>query len=75
MRNKAFFMANSSGQLLIVAALAIAILIASTTIYVYELSGERQSAEDFFISNCVFAVKQGSRNAVISALANASNYD
>ncbi|MGB9960213.1 MAG: hypothetical protein ACPLKQ_06815 [Candidatus Bathyarchaeales archaeon] len=73
MRNKAFFRANCSGQLLIVAALAIAILISSTTIYVYELSGERQNGEDFFISDFVFAVKQGSRNAVISALANASN--
>jgi len=73
MKSKAIFRANSSGQLLIVAALAIAILISSTTIYVYELSGERQSAEDFFMSNFVLAVKQGSRNAVISALANASN--
>lgn len=73
MRKKAFFRANRSGQLLIVAALAIAILMSSTTIYVYELNGERQSVEDFFLSNCVFALKQGSRNAVISALANASS--
>jgi hypothetical protein len=73
MKSKAIFRANSSGQLLIVAALAIAILISSTTIYVYELGGERQSAEDFFMSNFILAVKQGSRNAVISALANASN--
>jgi hypothetical protein len=73
MKNKAIFRANTSGQLLIVAALAIAILISSTTIYVYELSGERQSAEDLFMSNFILAVKQGSRNAIISALANVSN--
>ncbi|MGB9853857.1 MAG: hypothetical protein ACPLRY_03500 [Candidatus Bathyarchaeales archaeon] len=73
MKNKAFFRAKSSGQLLIVAALAIALLISSTTIYVYELSGERQNGEDLFISNFILAVKQGSRNAVISALANASS--
>ncbi len=73
MKNKVRFRANSSAQLLIVAALAIAILISSTTIYVYELSGERQDAENLFISDFILAIKQGSRNAVISALANASN--
>ncbi|MCS7114248.1 MAG: hypothetical protein RMJ15_02195 [Nitrososphaerota archaeon] len=62
--------ANGSGQLLIVAALAIAILISSTTIYVYELSRERQSVEDAPLGDFILAVKQGTRNAVISALAN-----
>lgn len=62
--------ANSSGQLLIVAALAIAILISSTTIYVYELSGERQGVEDASLDDFILAVKQGTRNAVISSLAN-----
>ncbi|MEM3699471.1 MAG: hypothetical protein QXL57_01180 [Candidatus Bathyarchaeia archaeon] len=63
---------KSSGQLLIVAALAIAILISSTTIYVYELSREKTVAQDRLTSEVVFAIKQASRNAVISALANAS---
>ena len=67
------FRAKSSGQLLIVAALAIAILVASTTVYVYELAGEKQNTEDHSLSDFVLALKLSSKNAVISALANASN--
>jgi hypothetical protein len=63
---------NSSGQLLIVAALAIAILISSTTIYVYEVSREKTATQDQLIAELVPAIKQSSRNAVISSLANAS---
>ena len=65
--------AKSSGQLLIVVALAIAILISTTTAYVYEVSREKPSStQDYPIAELIQAVKQGSRNAVISALANAS---
>lgn len=67
------FQANSSGQLLIVAALAIAILISSTTIYVYEVSQETSSQDYSSISNFVQAIKQSTRNVMISALANVSN--
>jgi len=67
------FKANSSGQLLIVAALAIAILISSTTIYVYELSREANSANAQSISNFILALKQSTRNTMISSLANVSN--
>lgn len=67
------FRAKSSGQLLIVAALAIAILVASTTVYVYELAGEKQSIEDYSLSDFVLALKLGSKSAVIGALANVSN--
>jgi hypothetical protein len=66
------FRAKSSGQLLIVAALAIAILIASTTMYVYELTEEKQAPQDTAIGEVVLAIKTGLRNTVISALANAS---
>jgi hypothetical protein len=65
--------ANNSGQLLIVAALAIAILISSTTIYVYELSKEVNSEDYSSISNFILALKQSTRNAMISSLANVSN--
>lgn len=65
--------ANSSGQLLLVAALAIAILISSTTIYVYELSKETNSTYTSPISNSILALKQSTRNTMISSLANASN--
>ena len=64
------FGAARSGQLLIVAALAIAILIASTSIYVYELTTQKQSAEDGSIVELALAVKTGLRNAAVSALAN-----
>jgi hypothetical protein len=63
---------NSSGQLLIVAALAIAILISSTTIYVYEVSREKTAKQDQLIAEFILAIKQSLRNAVISSLANAS---
>jgi len=64
--------ANDSGQLLIVAALAIALLISSTTIYVYELSGERNEDTSSF-SDFVLSLKQTTQNAMISSLANISN--
>jgi hypothetical protein len=63
---------NSSGQLLIVASLAIAILISSTTIYVYELSMEKTAKQDQLIAEFILAIKQSSINAVMSSLANAS---
>jgi hypothetical protein len=69
------FRANSSGQLLIVAALAIAILISSTIIYVYELSKETNGTYDLPISIFVLSLKQATKNAVISSLANISNGD
>jgi hypothetical protein len=65
--------ANSSGQLLIVAALAIAILISSTTMYVYELNRETNSEDYSSITNFILATKQSTRNAMISSLANVSN--
>jgi len=67
------FQAESSGQLLIVAALVIGVLISSTTIYVYELSKETNSTDASSISNFVLALKQSTRNTMISSLANVSN--
>ena len=66
------FRANSSGQLLIVAALAIAIIISSTTIYVYELSKETNSGENRSISDLILASKQSTKNTMISSLVNIS---
>ena len=65
--------ANSSGQLLIVAALMIAILISSTTIYVYQLSRETNSTHSYPISDIILALKQSTKNTMISSLANVSN--
>jgi hypothetical protein len=63
---------NSSGQLLIVAALAIAVLISSTAIYVYELAHESVTSETRGVGILVLALEQTTRNAVISSLANIS---
>ncbi len=68
------FRRNSSGQLLIVAALAIAMIISSTTIYVYELSKETNSTHASpSISNFIIALKQNTKNTMIGSLANISN--
>jgi hypothetical protein len=67
------FSVDRSGQLLIVAALAIAILISSTTAYVYELSKESGNPQNQSIGDLALALKQSTRNAIISSLANASN--
>jgi len=67
------FRANSSGQLLIICALTIAVLISSTTIYVYELNKETNSTDTPSFSNFILALKQSTRNTMISSLANISN--
>lgn len=71
-KSKRKFKANSSGQLLIVAALAIAIIISSTTIYVYELSKETNSTDSCSISDVILALKQSIKKTMISSLANIS---
>lgn len=64
---------NCSGQLLIVAALSIAVLISSTTIYVYELGRETTHSLSQPMNDFVIALKQGTRNTLISSLVNVSN--
>lgn len=67
------FRKNCSGQLLIVASLAIALLISSTIVYVYEVSNAKNGNFTPFIDDLVYVSKQSVRNTVISSLANASN--
>ena len=64
---------NSSGQLLLVAALAIALLVSSTTVYVYELSKETNADSSSPITDFVFALKQSVFNTMIGSLANISD--
>jgi hypothetical protein len=64
--------ANSSGQLLIIAALAIAILISATTVYVYELGNETDGIDTESLSDFILALKQSARNTMIGSLANIS---
>ncbi len=70
--HKKSFRRNCSGQLLIVAALAIALLISSTTVYVYEVSKEPVTDESTQLSLYLPGLKQSTRHTVISSLANIS---
>jgi len=65
--------ANSSGQLFIVAALTIAIIISSTTIYFHELNEKSNSVHHYPVIDAVLALKQSAKNTVISSLSNISN--
>lgn len=73
MRKPHSLKSNTSGQLLIVAALAIAIIISSTTMYVYELTNYTNESNGQPIVDLALAIKQSTRNAMISSLANVSN--
>jgi hypothetical protein len=66
------FGASRSGQLLIVAALAVAIIISSTTLYVYDVSRQTGTANSQSLSELILALKQASRNTLVSSLANTS---
>jgi len=65
--------ANRSGQLMIVAALAVAVLIASTGTYVYEVSKSGNTGEAEGLDGVVLALEQCVRNAVAGSLSNVSN--
>jgi hypothetical protein len=65
------FRRETSGQLLILSALAVAILITSTLSYVYELDRQVTYEEDS-VSGLILSLKQASRNTVIGSLANIS---
>lgn len=70
--SKRRFRTNSSGQLLLVAALTIAILISSTTIYIYELSKKPNNIRSYPTNDTILALKQSTKNTVVSSLANIS---
>jgi hypothetical protein len=64
---------SNSGQLLTVAALAIAVLISSTTMYVYDLSKDTNNTDTLPVGDFVFVLRQSTKNTIISSLANVSN--
>jgi hypothetical protein len=67
------FRTNSSGQLLIVAALAVALLISSTTLYVFELSDGNTNAYSESFNDLILSLKQSIKHTMISSLGNVSN--
>ncbi len=64
---------NSSGQVLIVAALAIAFLISATIVYTYQTSQVASTGQPFTAQDFIRNVKLGSRNLIIGCLVNVSN--
>ncbi len=59
---------NRSGQVLIIAALAVALLISSTIVYTYQTSRVTNVSQPFAVQDFVRNVKLGSRNLVIGCL-------
>ena len=66
------FRRNRSGQVLILAALAIAFIISSTIVYTYQNSRALHVEQPFSTEDTVRIVKSGSRNLIIGSLANIS---
>ncbi len=65
MRN---FKSNRSGQVLIIAALAVALLISSTIVYTYQTSRVTNVSQPFSVQDFARNVKIGSRNLMIGSL-------
>lgn len=63
---------KSSGQILIVAVLIIALLLLSTELYVYEFGATVDEANPNSFSDSIFAIRLGSQHVVIGSLANVS---
>lgn len=62
-----------SGQMVVVSALAIALIITSTAMYIYELNGNSIKSNSPMINYFLQFIRIGSKHAVISALANITN--
>ena len=61
---------RNSGQVLVVAALAIAVIICSTTVYVYETARSTNNSYPTFLNEFVLAIRHGTKNVLVSSLAN-----
>jgi hypothetical protein len=63
---------NSSGQILIVAVLIIALLLLSTELYVYEFGATVNESSPNSFTDSIFTIRLGSQHVVIGSLANIS---
>ena len=59
-----------SGQTLVVSSLVIALIMISTSAYVYELAGDFESTDVYPLNDYMQSVKLGTKNVVVGALAN-----
>ncbi len=61
------------GQVLVVAALAIALTILSVQSYLYSLSKQRITPQNDYLSEYLLSIKQGSKHTIAASLVNISN--
>lgn len=59
-----------SGQVLVVSALVIALIIISTATYIYDLNSDTSDNETSLLNNYIQAIMLGSKHAIVSALVN-----
>ena len=64
---------RDSGQVILIAVLAMALILLSAQVYVFEVQMSTIDFDSNLFSDYVYAVKLGSRNAVLGSLANISN--
>jgi hypothetical protein len=63
---------RSSGQIIVIAALIIALIIISTELYVYELGNTTAEANNDSFNDYILAIRLGSQHIVTGSLANVS---
>ena len=63
----------NSGQVLVIAALAVALIISSTVTYIYEVGRTVNEESSTSLYDFIFNMELGSKHAVVSSLANISN--
>ena len=66
-------MKNRRGQVLVVAALAIALTILSVQYYLYDLSKQKLTPQNDYLSDYIISIKQGTEHIVTASLINISN--
>ncbi|MEM2102390.1 MAG: hypothetical protein QXM22_02615 [Candidatus Bathyarchaeia archaeon] len=62
-----------SGQIIAISALVIALIMTSTAMYIYELSGNISDADAYLLNDYVGLIKLGSKHVITGALANITN--
>lgn len=62
-----------SGQIIVVSALVIALIMTSTAMYIYELSGNIGDTDSYVLNDFIRSIELGSKHAMICALANITN--
>jgi hypothetical protein len=62
-----------SGQIIVVTALLIALIITSTATYIYELSSNVGDSDQYTLNDLIDSIELGSTHAIVGALANITN--